>query len=81
MSVSGELLVVPKRILLLANSVKAAAKLGLRALIGRAAVICTTASVATTPSFNVIHQSHAMFLKEAGQASDAEITGFFSHFL
>jgi len=80
MSVSCELLVVPKRILLLVDSIKAAAKLGLRALIGKAAVICTTASVATTPSFNVICQSHAVFLEEAGHASDAEIAGFFSNF-
>jgi len=54
MSASGQLLVVPKRILPLVNSVKAAANLGLRALNGKASVICTTASVATTPSFNVI---------------------------
>ncbi|KAI4912121.1 uncharacterized protein J4E92_010166 [Alternaria infectoria] len=67
-------------ILLLFNSVKAAAKLGLRALIGKAAVVCTTASVATTPSFNIIHQSHATFLEEAGHARDVEIAGFFSHF-
>ena len=79
-SVTGELLVVPKRILLLVNSVKAAAKLGLRARIGKAAVRCTTASVATTPSFNVIRQSHAVFLEESGRASDVEITGFSSHF-
>jgi len=79
-SVSGGSLVVPKSILLLVNSVKAAAKLGLPALIGKAAVMCTTASVTTTPSFNVIHQSHAVFLEEAGRASDAKIAGFFSHF-
>ena len=78
--VSGGSLVVPKSILLLVNSVKAAAKLGLRALIGKAAVMCTTASVTTTPSFNVIHQSHAVVLEEAGLASDAKIAGFFSHF-
>ena len=80
MSVSGELLVVPKRLLLYVNSVKAAAKLGLRALIGKASIVCTTASVATTPSFNVIRQSHAVFLEEAGRTSDAKIAGFFSHF-
>ena len=79
-SVSGELLVVPKRILLLVKSVNAAAKLGTRALIGKAVVIPTTASVATTPSFNVIRQSHAVFLEEAGRARDAENAGFFSHF-
>ena len=50
------------------------------ALIGKAAVIHTTASVATTPSFNVIRQSHAVFLEEAGRTSDAEIACFFSHF-
>lgn len=64
----------------IANSVKAAAKLGLRALIAKAAVICTTASVATAPSFNIIRQTHAVFLEEAGRANDAEIAGFFSHF-
>ncbi|KAI4608332.1 hypothetical protein J4E83_009134 [Alternaria metachromatica] len=79
-SASGQLLVVSKRILLLVNSVKAAAKLGIRALIGKAAVLCTTASVATTPSFNVIRQSHAVFLEGTGRASNAEIAGFFSHF-
>ncbi|KAI4671094.1 uncharacterized protein J4E88_009492 [Alternaria novae-zelandiae] len=74
------LLVVPKRILLLVKSVNAAAKLGTRALIGKAVVIRTTASVATTPSFNVIRQSHTVFLEGAGRASDVEIAGSFSHF-
>ncbi|KAI4604947.1 hypothetical protein J4E80_010778 [Alternaria sp. BMP 0032] len=65
---------------ILNDDFNAAAKLGTRALIGKAVVIRTTASVATTPSFNVIRQSHAVFLEEAGRASDAKIAGFFSHF-
>ena len=43
-------------------------------------MICTTASVATTPSFNITLYSHAVFLEEAGRTSDAENAGFFSHF-
>ena len=68
------MLVVPKTILRLVNPVKAAAKLE------KTAVICTTASVATIPSLNIIRQTHAMFLVEARRASDVEIAGFFGHF-
>jgi hypothetical protein len=31
-------------------------------------------------SFNVVHQTHAVFLEEAGRANDAEIAGYFSHY-
>jgi hypothetical protein len=31
-------------------------------------------------SFNVVRQSHAVFLEESGRANDAEIAGYFSHY-
>ncbi|KAJ6282618.1 hypothetical protein J3E71DRAFT_175323 [Bipolaris maydis] len=57
-----------------------AAKLGLDILIERAAVICTTVSVATTSSFNLLRRAHAVALEEAGRANDSETMGFFAHY-
>ncbi|CAN9356776.1 unnamed protein product [Alternaria alternata] len=62
------------------RAVKSAAKTGYYALLEKAAVVCITSSVATEMSFNVIRQTHAVFLEEAGRASDAEIAGYFSHY-
>jgi hypothetical protein len=61
------------------RAVKSAAKTGYHALLEKAAVVCTTSSVATEMSFNVVRQSHAVFLEESGRANDAEIAGYFSH--
>ncbi|CAN9379092.1 unnamed protein product [Alternaria alternata] len=62
------------------RAVKSAAKTGYYALLEKAAVVCTTSSVATEMSFNVVRQSHAVFLEESGRANDAEIAGYFSHY-
>ncbi|CAN9392146.1 unnamed protein product [Alternaria alternata] len=62
------------------RTVMAAAKIGYYALLKKAAIVCTTSSVATEMSFNVVRQTHAVFLEEAGRASDAEIAGYFSHY-
>ncbi|CAN9354262.1 unnamed protein product [Alternaria alternata] len=58
---------------------KAAAETGYYALLEKAAIVCTTSSVATEMSFNVVRQTHAVFLEEAGRANDAEFAGYFSH--
>ncbi|KAL6158433.1 hypothetical protein ACJQWK_03370 [Exserohilum turcicum] len=60
--------------------IKEVTKLALDALIERASIICTTVSVATHPSFNMIRRAHAVALEEAGRANDAETMGFFSHY-
>jgi hypothetical protein len=62
------------------RTVKSAAKTGYYALLEKAAVVCTTSSVATEMSFNVVRQTHAVFLEDAGLANDAELAGYFSHY-
>jgi hypothetical protein len=62
------------------RAVKSAAKTGYYALLEKAAVVCTTSSVATEMSFNVVRQTHAVFLEDAGRANDAEFVGYFSHY-
>ncbi|RYN45936.1 hypothetical protein AA0114_g8591 [Alternaria tenuissima] len=62
------------------RAVKSAAKTGYYALLEKAAIVCTTSSVATEMSFNVVRQTHAVFLEEAGRANDAEFAGYFSHY-
>ncbi|RYO12838.1 hypothetical protein AA0121_g8855 [Alternaria tenuissima] len=62
------------------RTVKAAAETGYYALLEKAAIVCTTSSVATEMSFNVVRQTHAVFLEEAGRANDAEFAGYFSHY-
>lgn len=62
------------------RAVKSAAKTGYYALLEKAAVVCTTSSVATEMSFNVVRQTHAVFLEDAGRANDAEFAGYFSHY-
>jgi hypothetical protein len=62
------------------QKIKKAAKLGLEALLKNAAIVCTTTSVATLSSFNLVRRSHAVILEEAGRANDAECMGLFSHF-
>lgn len=62
------------------RAVKDAAEAGYDALLEKAAIVCTTSSVATEMTFNVVRQTHAVFLEEAGRANDAEFAGYFSHY-
>lgn len=57
-----------------------AAKAALEALLERAAVVCTTVSVGTQMSFNMIRRAHAVVLEEAGRANDTETVGILSQY-
>jgi hypothetical protein len=62
------------------RDIKSAAKTGYYALLEKAAIVCTTSSVATEMSFNVVRQTHAVLLEDASRANDAEFAGYFSHY-
>ncbi|RAR07042.1 hypothetical protein DDE82_002983 [Stemphylium lycopersici] len=64
----------------LATDIVKAVSKALDALLRNAAVVCTTASVATQYAFNLSRKSHVVVLEEAGRANDAETMGFMSHF-
>lgn len=64
----------------LANNIQTAAVIGMDALLRKAAIVCTTTSVATESAFNLKRRAHVVVLEEAGRASDAETIGLFSHY-
>ncbi|KAE8851918.1 hypothetical protein PTNB73_00937 [Pyrenophora teres f. teres] len=60
------------------KDVKAAFRIGYHIVIERAAVVCTTLSVATKSSFQIYRKANAVTFEEAGRGTDLDVTALLS---